>query len=162
MPLYGQQRDISLFRHVNRELISRIMGQEIVFYKVSIKDTKENLYGESKKKIYYEPVKIDCTISRDDEESENVTEGVDLRQSINFFFLVDDLKDRNILPERGDIIMWREDYFEIDHINKNKFIVGKQEEYSLTSDLEKFGEQWRWKCVSHLTRVNKLNIIPTR
>lgn len=162
MALYGKNRDNSLFRRINRELISRIMCQEIVFYKFNLINTKDNIYGESKEKFYYEPVKIDCLISRDDQESTNREEGVDLDQNSIFYFLRDDLVERNILPERGDIIMWRENYFEIDNIVENTFIFGKQEEYSLTSDLETFGSSWRLKCYTHLTRINKLNIVKSR
>ena len=35
MALYGGQRDISLFRHVNRELIGDIISQEVVYYKLN-------------------------------------------------------------------------------------------------------------------------------
>ena len=38
MALYGGQRDISLFRHVNRELISDIISQECVYYKYKLEE----------------------------------------------------------------------------------------------------------------------------
>ena len=47
MALYGTQRDISLFRHLNRELMGDIITQQCAFYKFKIEETKVNLYGEA-------------------------------------------------------------------------------------------------------------------
>ena len=33
MALYGEARDISMFRKVNRELMGNIISQEVIFYK---------------------------------------------------------------------------------------------------------------------------------
>ena len=46
MALYGGQRDISLFRHVNRELIGNVISQQCAYYKYKLEETKTNLYGE--------------------------------------------------------------------------------------------------------------------
>lgn len=44
MALYGAKRDISLFRHINRELIGNVISQECVYYKFKTDETKVNLY----------------------------------------------------------------------------------------------------------------------
>ena len=49
MALYGGQRDISLFRHVNRELIGNIISQQCAYYKFKIDETK----SLKKLKIYF-------------------------------------------------------------------------------------------------------------
>ena len=53
MALYGTQRDISLFRHLNRELMGDIITQQCAFYKFKIEETKVNLYGEAAEEKYY-------------------------------------------------------------------------------------------------------------
>ena len=61
MALYGAARDISLFRHVNRELIGNIVSQECVYYKFKLDETKVNLYGESsgaKILLYWSYIKL--------------------------------------------------------------------------------------------------------
>ena len=56
MALFGGARDISLFRHLNRELIGNVISQECVYYKYKLGETKVNLYGESAgAKYYYTP-----------------------------------------------------------------------------------------------------------
>ena len=47
MALYGSQRDFSLIRHINRELIGDIMSQQCAYYKLRLEETKVNLYGEA-------------------------------------------------------------------------------------------------------------------
>ena len=47
MPLFGGSRDISLFRHMNRELINDIIQTEIGYYKIVLDQNQPNLYGEA-------------------------------------------------------------------------------------------------------------------
>ena len=57
MALFGGSRDISLFRHLNRELMGNIITQQCAFYKFSLKETKTNIYGEAASgKFYMGPV----------------------------------------------------------------------------------------------------------
>mgnify|MGYP007090483056 CR=1 FL=1 len=45
--LFGSARDISLFRHLNRELLWDIITQQCVYYQLKTNETKVNIYGES-------------------------------------------------------------------------------------------------------------------
>ena len=57
MALFGEARDISLFRHINRELMGNIISQQVVYYKPDLVETVVNMYGEaSKEKFWHEPV----------------------------------------------------------------------------------------------------------
>ena len=60
MTLFGGQRDISLFRNINRELINKIIDTEVDIIKAAIKDIKENLYGEALGKQYFQNVRVGC------------------------------------------------------------------------------------------------------
>ena len=42
MALFGAERDISLFRHINRELMGDIITQQCSFYKFKIEETKRD------------------------------------------------------------------------------------------------------------------------
>ena len=52
MALFGGQRDISLFRTLNRELINDLVDTEVDIFKTSVYDVNDNLYGEAINKIY--------------------------------------------------------------------------------------------------------------
>lgn len=156
--LYGGPRARSFFRHHNRQLLNRIVAEEVLYYKLSLKETKQNIYGESKDKVYYQPILLTCFYEVQDQTSEDAEYGKSRAQIVNFRFLRDDLIDLTLLPEAGDIIGWQESYYEVDLVIENQRVVGKNPEYSLQSDLEKYGESWSMICRSHLTNLNKLNI----
>ena len=62
MPLFHGQRDAGLVHRFNMELIADIIDTEVAVYKLSIEDTKTNLYNESDKKVYYSPIKVPALI----------------------------------------------------------------------------------------------------
>lgn len=157
--LFGGPRARSFFRHHNRQLMNRIIAEEVLYYKISISETTYNMYGESKEKMYYQPVLLTCLYEVSEQTSEDAEYGKSRAQLINFRFLRDDLIDLNLFPEAGDIVSWQESYYEVDLVTENQRVMGKNPEYSLQADLEKYGESWSIICKSHLTNVNKLNII---
>jgi hypothetical protein len=158
MALYGGIRARSFFRHHSRQLVNRIIAEEVLYYKLSLSETKYNLYGESKNKMYNQPILIACLHTLDPQTSEDDTYGKSIAQTIEFRFLRDDLIDINLVTEPGDIICWQESYYEVDLVVETQFVMGKVPEYSLESDLEKYGESWSMICKCHLTGANKLNI----
>ena len=129
MALYGSSRDASLFKKLNEELINKIVDVEIVYFKLSLNDTDENIYGESDDKVYYSPVKIHCLVSRDDQAFKGDDFGVDYDQAAIFAFLRDALVDKDIYPQVGDIVEWDLDYYEIDSLVENNYVVGKKSGY---------------------------------
>lgn len=159
MALFGGFRARSLFRHHSRQLMNRIIAEEVLYYKLSIKETAYNIYGESKNKMYYQPILTTCLYQVQDQVSEDAEFGKSRAQLVDFRFLRDDLIDLQLVPEAGDIIYWQESYYEVDLVVENQRVMGKNPEYSLQSDLQKYGESWSMICKSHLTNVNKLNII---
>jgi hypothetical protein len=159
MALFGGIRARSFFRHHSRQLVNRIIAEEVLYYKLSLSETKYNIYGESKSKMYNQPILIACLYLVQDQVSEDDTFGKSRGQAAEFRFLRDDLIDLNLVPEAGDIISWQESYYEVDLVTENQRVMGKNPEYSLQSDLQKYGESWSMICKTHLTSVNKLNII---
>ena len=105
MSLFGGQRDISLFRNVNRELINKIIDTQVDIIKAAIKDIKENLYGEALGKQYFQNVRVGCLIEAGSTEIEDTEFGPDINKETTFRFLRDDLKDvANLKLEVGDLI----------------------------------------------------------
>jgi hypothetical protein len=139
--------------------MNRIIAEEVVYYKLSLKETQYNIYGESKNKMYNQPILLTCLYEVQDQSSDDAEYGKSKAQQVDYRFLRDDLIDLNLVPESGDIISWQESYYEVDLVVENQRVVGKNPEYSLQSDLEKYGESWSIICKTHLTNVNKLNII---
>ena len=53
MALFGTARDVSLFRHMSRELMADIITEQCGYYKYKLEETKVNLYGEAAHEKYY-------------------------------------------------------------------------------------------------------------
>lgn len=159
MALYGGPRARSFFRHHSRQVVNRIVAEEVLYYKLSLSETRYNIYGEAKNKMYDQPILIACFYLVDDQVSEDQSFGNSIGQRAEFRFLRDDLIDINLVMEVGDIIYLKESYYEVDLVVENQFYMGKNPEYSLEEDLQNYGESWSIVCKTHLTGVNKLNII---
>lgn len=159
MALFGSARDISMFRHINKELINDIIQTEVDFYKLILGDTKVNIYGEaSEGKSYYLPVRLPSLIAREDLTNVNNEMGVDTDQILTFGFLRDGTLDSiGLVPEIGDIIEWDEKYFEISSININQYILGRNDQTNKTIG-DGFGANWSYMCRTYMTRRSRLKL----
>ena len=130
MAIFTGIRDWSLMRHVNRELLGNVITQQAAFYQYKLEETKVNIYGEAAaEKFYNGPFLFNCLIDRSDEEYGENEEGIQFNQPINFYFLRDDLKDANIVPEVGDIVLYQEAYYGVDSTIANQYWGGKNPDY---------------------------------
>jgi signal peptidase I len=177
MSLYGENRDISLFRHLNRELINNIIEQKVGYYKLVLDRTLPNMYGESTSKTYNDPVLLNCIIERGDTEPLTNEFGMDITRTMKFRFLRDDLAGidlstelgadgkgftYNIVPEVGDVILWNNDYYEVNNANENQLIVGKDPLYSYASQNDTYGSSWSIILECFYIRPEKLGITKER
>ncbi len=168
MALFGGARDISLFRHLNRELLGDIITQQVAFYKFVLDKTVVNMYGEaSGGKFYDGPVLLNCLITVADNTSPTSEFGVDFNWGITAAFLRDDLVEANMHPEVGDIILYQESYFEVDNTNTTQFFAGKDPDFPyeknpLNPGLGNFGYNVSVICETHYTPADRVNIIKQR
>ena len=134
MALFGRQRDINLFTTINRELLGDVITQQIAYYKFQLEQTVTNIYGEAPSgRFYKEPVLLNCLIDRSDQEFPEDGNTVDFDWKIDFKFLREDLKDAVVVPEVGDVIMYYNNYYEVDDTNANQYILGKNPSYNSAS-----------------------------
>ena len=142
MALYGQNRDTSMFRYVNRELMGNIISQQCAFFKLRLNQTNFNMYGEAAEEKYYDgPILLYSVIENPTEEWTTDDLGVNFSLKPTFRFLRDDLLDKlqdynedtiygaNLVPQVGDIIYYQASYFEVTSTNANQFFVGKDPDY---------------------------------
>jgi len=168
MALFGTQRDVSLIRHINRELLWDVISQECVYYQFKTEDTKVNIYGEAAGSKYYgEPVILNMLVDRGDNTSPTGDMGVDYDRPMTFKFFTDDLVDAKLVPDVGDIIMWYEGYWEVENTNANQLFVGKDPAYPyntnpLNPGLENFGSNLSIMCVCHYVPADRVQITKER
>ena len=162
MALFGKIRDINLFHTINDELLKDIIQTEVAYYKFALEQTTANVYGESMGKNYYEPMKIACLIERQDQSWASDDFGSDITQTHTFRFLKNELMIINLIPEVGDILLFRNVFYEIDSKIENQLIMGRDKDYAISTETTDFGESFSVLVSGHLSRVEKLNLIPLR
>jgi len=162
MALFGSARDASLVRSINRELINRLIDTEIAFYKLSLNDTKANMYDESDSKTYYAPMRINC-LALKEEKTYIGEDSYDSTRLGEFNFLRDDLKDKNIVIEEGDVLEYDNEFYEIDGVGASQYWTGRNPDTDLgKTDRGEFGLSVGVKVTAHVTRRNRLNIQEVR
>ena len=157
--LFGSARDFNLLTKINRELLSDVVEQEILYYKISLEDTNANLYGEALEKIFLTPVKLNCLITRGDQVITVDEMGPDLNRESSFAFIRKDLEDSVVVPEVGDILLWEENYYEVDTVRENQLFVGRDNSYNLTDYGARFGKSVSIIVDCHLTRADRVGLI---
>ena len=162
MALFGGSRDINLFHTINSELLKDIIQTEVAYYKFALDQTTSNVYGESVGKNYFEPLKIACLISRADQDWSSDDFGSDINQTIDFRFLKEELKSINLLPEVGDILLFRNNFYEIDTRIENQLILGRDPDYAISTETTDFGDSFSVLVKANISRVEKLSLIPLR
>ena len=162
MALFGGSRDISLFNSLNKELINDIIQTEVGYYKFVLEKTTANVYGESMGKMYYEPVRIACLMQREDQTWSSDDFGSDVDQTLGFRFLKQELRDINLVPQVGDLLLFRNNFYEADSKIENQLIMGKDPDYAISTGASDFGNSHSIIIKTHLSRVEKLNLVPLR
>lgn len=164
MPLFTSGNDARLISSISREIIHKYISIEIEMYKLSLENTRINLYNESPQKTYYQPIRLFALLNKDATSAISDV-SLDFTQTVQFKFLRDDLIDINFMIEEGDIIKFDERYYEVDNAQTTQYWGGKNQDTHLMS-IEgrdrQFGYNVAIVAQTHLTRVSNLNIIDIR
>jgi hypothetical protein len=171
MAMYTGIRDWSLMRHLNREVMGNIITQQCAIYQFRLEETKVNIYGEAAEEKYYDgPFLFNVLMDRGDQDFSLNNEGVQFDQSINFYFLRDDLVEKDVVPRVGDIILFEEGYYGVQSTIANQYWGGKNPEYPnndsdgtpnpLNPGLEKFGNNVSILVSTYYIPADKVAISP--
>ena len=164
-------RDWSLMRNFNREVMGNIITQQCAIYQFKLEETKVNIYGEAAEEKYYDgPFLFNVLMDRSDQDFSLNNEGVQFDQSINFYFLRDDLVEKDVVPRVGDIILFEEGYYGVQSTIANQYWGGKNPEYPnndsdgtpnpLNPGLEKFGNNVSILVSTYYIPADKVAISP--
>lgn len=169
--MYTGIRDWSLMRHLNREVMGNIITQQCAIYQFRLEETKVNIYGEAAEEKYYNgPFLFNVLMDRGDQEYGENVEGIQFNQPINFYFLRDDLVEKDVVPRVGDIILFEEAYYGVQSTIANQYWGGKNPSYPnndsdgtpnpLNPGLEKFGNNVSVLVSTYYIPADKVAISP--
>ena len=137
---FTSMRDYQTVLGLNQELINTIVDTPAIIYKINVEKTPTNLYGEGTRKTWYRGVAVPCLLRRDDARAVETVDVIDIEQKAEFHFLRNELNQRNIYPDSGDVIEYDAQYYEIE----------------VTSEVQQWAGQVQYnhsiKCFTHLMR----------
>ncbi len=152
MSLFKRRNDLRFVKKINYEYLEKLIGTTVNIFKLSIEQTKDNIYMESSDKYYYPGINIISIIEHDDPSYNDIGGGmIDIEQSITTRFYREMLKDLDIYPEIGDVVEWNHNYYEITQVIENQILAGRAQEMD---------DVWNWSviCRCTLQREKNLNI----
>lgn len=125
-PLFVTSREIDFFNHVAKELIQRVVSQRIIYYSVSEEHTKTHrLYDEAIRKTVFTPVEINALVLYKDPVQTSTQFTVDTIYSIEVYFHIHELKERNIIPREGDFLKFGHTVYEIEKLTRPQIVYGQ-------------------------------------
>ena len=125
MALFGGQRDARFLASINSEVMNSVVDTEIEFFKLIVEESESNLYGESDKKSFYQSILIPCLITKEGKTSNMSDYGHTYTRTLQFGVSRDILERSGFYPEVGDIAFWDNEYYELDNVDANQYLAGK-------------------------------------
>ena len=160
MALFGGKRDARYIAAINSELINSIIDTEIEFFKLIVEQSKSNIYGESENKAYYDSILIPSVVTKDEKSALMDDYGHSYTRSATFAISRDLLEKAGFYPEVGDIVLWDNEYYELDDVDANQYFTGKNPE--TWPNGEEHGYSVSVVCKAHVTRQTPQGIVDIR
>lgn len=160
MALFGSMRDAKYLASINSELINSIIDTEIEFFKLILDTTNSNMYGESDSKSYYDSIILPCIITKENKTSTMDDYGHSYTRTAQFGLSRDLLEKADFYPEVGDIVLWDNEYYELDNIEANQYFTGKNPETWPNGTTH--GYSVSIVCDAHVTKQTSIGITNLR
>jgi len=126
-PMFLGEKERNLVKQVNDELIERVIGQQIVYYPISMSHTNFHpLYGEAIEKSFLPAIRVYALIVWEGFVTETTNMGIDRKPSIIIHFHKRRLtEDQDLFIREGDFVVYGNDFYEIVSLNEPKQIFGQ-------------------------------------
>jgi hypothetical protein len=179
MPKFFNSKDLDFIKTIAEEVVDYVVEQTITLYKMSVGESKTNLYGESLGKIYHQPANLMCIVDREPQNQVYEGFGPDSTQAVEFRFMRHRLRNLQIpyfrdingieipadaiqnaqygYPEIGDIIQFDNSYYEIDKIQDSKLVGGSPRIYDSGSNSFEDAKM-EITAVTHMVRRSQVQI----
>ena len=127
-PLFVGQKERNLVKQVNDELIERVVGQQVLYYPVSLEHTNYHpTYGEAINKNFLPPIRVYALVEWEGMQTEFMNNvAVDKSASITVHFHKRRLTDDQDLVVRvGDFVLYGDIHFEIVTVSEPRQLFGQ-------------------------------------
>lgn len=126
-PLFTGKKERDLVKQVNDELIERVIGQQVLYYPISLEHTNfHSLYGEAINKTFLPPIRVYALVEWEGQETSTTNYGVDRRSSLTVHFHKRRLtEDQDLFVREGDFLLYGSFHYEIVTLNEPRQIFGQ-------------------------------------
>jgi hypothetical protein len=127
-PMFLGEKERDLVKQVNDELIERVVGQQVLYYPISLEHTQfHSLYGEAIKKTFLPPVRVYALVRWEGIDTKNDTGyGVDKMSEITVHFHKRRLTDdQDLFVREGDFVLYGSIYYEIVTLSEPRQLFGQ-------------------------------------
>ena len=127
-PLFLGEKERNLVKQVNDELIERVIGQQVLYYPISIEHTQfHEVYGEAIKKTFLPPVRVYALVEWEGlSTTADTSYGLDKVSEITVHFHKRRLtEDQDLFVREGDFILYGSIYYEIVILNEPRQLFGQ-------------------------------------
>ena len=114
-PLFFNEKERDLVKQVNDELIERVIGQQILYYPISLEHTNFHpLYEEAIEKTFLPPIRVYALIDWGGSETTTTGYGLDKTASLVVHFHHRRLtQDQDLFVQEGDFVAYDGTLYEI-------------------------------------------------
>jgi hypothetical protein len=127
------EKEHRLISNINKELIQRWIGAEIIYYAISVEHSQvDDLYGESKELTHYTPVAMNGLVNYDNPGVSSNQFTLDAQYSLELYLHSQELAERNIQPVEGEYVEWNRIFFEISSVTRPQMVFGQPQHKIMT------------------------------
>jgi hypothetical protein len=188
MPKFFHSRDLDFIKTISEEVVDYVVEQYTTLFKMSIGESKTNLYGESIGKVYHAPTELMCIVDREPQNIVHEGFGPDQSQAVEFRFNRMRLRTHELpyikningqipqdsngnpipvqsiqnsqygYPEIGDILEFDGSYYEISQTMEEKLIGGSPRNFA-SGSTETEDPRMFLIATTHLVRRSQIQIV---
>lgn len=128
MPLFIGKKEVRFFNSITKELVQEIVAEKVIYYSVSEQHTKSHsLYDEAIKKTVFTPVEVNALVLYNQPKQTNTQFSIDTLYSIEVYFHIHELQERNIIPREGDFLKYGTIVYEIQKLTRPQIVYGQMQ-----------------------------------
>lgn len=126
--LFITNREIGFINDITKEIVKDIVGQKIYYYPISFeKSDVHPVYEESLKKVYDNPIEIECLVEWNPVDITTTRFGHDALSVITVWIQSIDIMQKEIILREGDMFTYGAQIFEVTSVRNFRNIYGQVE-----------------------------------
>ena len=128
-PLFLGKKERDLTKQVNDEVIERVIGQNLIYFPLSIEKSQYHpLYGEAIEKVYNSPMLLRALVTWGGEDTVTENYGLDKESKITIKFHKRRItEDQDLYVREGDIVFYGSRFYEIVKLSQPRLLFGQVE-----------------------------------